>query len=52
MTTSNKDQEKVQSEPKKPVAKGKAELSEEELKKVTGGGKMSQDDWNQKGKMI
>jgi bacteriocin-like protein len=43
MTTSKKDQEKPATAPKKPtgasaeINKGKAELSDDDLKKVTGG---------------
>jgi bacteriocin-like protein len=45
MTTSKKDQAKAKSASKKPAAKGKTELSDDELKKVTGGGKTMSDDW-------
>jgi bacteriocin-like protein len=41
-----KEQEKAKSASKKPAAKGKTELSDDELKKVTGGGKtIIADDW-------
>jgi bacteriocin-like protein len=46
-TTPKKDSpEKAKSASKKPATKGKTELSDEELKKVTGGAKtIFADDW-------
>jgi bacteriocin-like protein len=50
MTTSKKGQDKPAREPKKPttikadIDKGKAELSDDELKKVTGGHSSSRKD--------